>query len=286
MAALRIIPRLDGVDGVTLYQALDRSRRLVPGPRVAVVGLIHGNEVVGGHVLDALPARLSGLRRGELLMVRANTRASALGTRHTASGSDLNRLWDRRRLGLLARHGPTSFEEQRVLELAPLLQGCQAILDLHSTTRPSPTFLILRDDQRHALVARELGVELLVTGLFERAILDGGMCPDVGLGWGERSPRLGFTLEAGQHSDPANLQRALVVVLRFLRSLGLWEGALPPLQARPRVFEVTDRHRQAPAGTPPWRFVGHQGAEPGSGRRKQRPTPPLRVVQLISQRTR
>lgn len=270
MGALRIIPRFEGVEGVTLYQVLGRDGRPVPGPRAAVVGLVHGNEVVGGHVLDALPAHLGTLRRGEVLAVRANTRAAARGLRHTPEGRDLNRIWDPRALATLQERGPASFEEQRALELAPLLGSCQAILDLHSTTRPSPAFLIFRDDQHHALVARELGVELLVTGLFERRILDGGMCPDVGLAWGESSQRLGFTLEAGQHTDPANLHRALVVVLRYLAAQGLWEGELPPLQARPRVFEVTDRHRQAPAGTAPWRFVGHQGGEPGGGRRGPR----------------
>lgn len=258
-----------GVVGTELFEAVGPDGAPVPGPRAALVGLIHGNEIVGEAVLTRLapevPARLT---RGSLLLVRANLESQRLGRRHTPDGADMNRLWDQERLRGLADPGPDApYEHRRVAELAPLLLACDAILDLHSTSRPAPPFLVFRDDARHAHVAARLGVSHLVTGLHEGAVLDGGVCPDVGLRPGERSPRLGFTFESGQHDDPTNLERAYDVACRFLHALGLWRDAPPAPEVRPVVYEVIDRFQQVGRGAVPYRFVGYEGGEPGRGRR-------------------
>ncbi|MBN2797701.1 MAG: succinylglutamate desuccinylase/aspartoacylase family protein [Deltaproteobacteria bacterium] len=267
---IRIEERVGGVEGTVRYQATGPDGAPLPGPRVAVIGWMHGNELVGGHTLDRLADRVEGrLLRGELLAVRANLAGHAAGRRHTPDGVDMNRLWDRTTLTRLRAmpEAERCYEQGRVLEIAPLLADRDAILDLHSTTRPSPAFLIYRDDQRHAQLAAQLGVRHLVTGLYSRAILDGGMSPDVGLCPGEASERVGFTFEAGQHDDPTNVERAWALLVRLLRTLGMWgeDEALLPAQS-PVVFEVVERFRQSPEGTIPWRFVGHEGGEAAEGR--------------------
>lgn len=268
-SSVRRVDAYLGVQGAVLLQAT-RDGSDVEGPRLAVVGLVHGNEIVGGPVIDRLIDEASRhLARGSVLCVRGNLAAAELGARHTPDGTDLNRLWDRRTLERLRRVPPERrcYEEERALRLAPLLQTANAILDLHSTTRPSPPFLVFRDDQRHAAVASRLGIDRMVTGLHEGAILEGGMCPDVGLGRGERSKRLGFTYEAGQHDDPANVDRAWLLVTRLLAALDLWGKPVPFAgDWEPEVYEVFDRFQQVPGGTRPYRFVGHQGGEPGGGR--------------------
>ena len=129
------------VDGVVVLQAVDASGAPVPGPRVAIVGATHGNERVGIDVLARLQERAdAALRRGALVLVLSNLDAMAIDRRHTPDGVDMNRLWDADRLARLAATDDEVLcsEERRVRRLAPLLLGCDAILDLHSTSRPSP----------------------------------------------------------------------------------------------------------------------------------------------------
>jgi len=229
---------------------------------------MHGNEPVGGMALDRLEQIIEQqLIAGSVLTVRANPRAAKLDMRFTSDGRDMNRLWDASNLARLKRPGRhRCYEEQRVGQLAPLLLECDAILDLHSTSRPAPPFILFRDDQRHSTIAVRLGVRRLVTGLHEANILDGGLCSNVGLKPGEYSDRLGFTFEAGQHTNPENAERAFEVVLRLLAVLGMWRDHLPAPVTEPRVYEVTDRFRQTGAGAVPWRFVGYAGGETGGGR--------------------
>lgn len=232
---------------------------------------MHGNEPVGGPVLERLRSEASGrLRAGRLLLVRANPEAERVDARHTPDGTDLNRLWDRPTLERLSGTDPEQlcYEERRVLELAPLIESCDAILDLHSTSRPTAPFLLFRDDQSHAHLARRLGVANLVTGLHENGIMPGGLCSNIGLEPGQQSPRLGFTYEAGQHDDPDNMVRAWKVAVQLLVHLGLWLAEVEPVgPVTPEVFEVVERFRQAPGGTTPYRFVGYEGGEAGGGRR-------------------
>lgn len=269
LSSLRVTRPVQGVEGTALFEAL-REGRPAPGPRVAIIGWMHGNEPVGARALDVLEGTLAEeLVGGSVLAVRANLEAARLNLRHTPGGRDLNRLWDQDTLeGLAAR--PTDalcYEERRALELAPLLLSCDAVIDLHSTSRPSTPFLLFRDDQRHAAIARRLGVANLVTGMHENAVVEGGLGCNVGLVAGERSERLGFTFEAGQHTAEGNTERAVEVVIRILHALGVWRTAPPPPGPPGEVYEVLDRFVQAEEGAEPWRFVGYEGGPVGSGRR-------------------
>jgi len=259
---------LAGISGVVEYQATDEAGAPIEGPRVAVIARMHGNEPVGDGVLARLAEIAGELRRGSVVAVRANEEAARLDQRHTPEGSDLNRLWDRESLARIAALDPArrSYEQSRALELSPILLECDAVLDLHSTSRPSEPFLVFRDDQRHATLARKLGVRRLVTGLHENSILDGGVASNVGLGPGRRSHRLGFTFEAGQHDAPGNADRAWDVCKRLLTELGVLERPEAP-EVQSEVFEVVDRFQQMPGNLEPYRFVGYEGGEPGGGRR-------------------
>ncbi len=271
-AAVRKTPGVQGVSGTILYEALDSAGALVPGPKVAVIGRIHGNEVVGDGVLERLGAEADArLLAGSLLAVRGNEAAALLLERHTREGSDLNRMWDPITLGR-AQALPAaarSYEQSRAVELAPLLLACDALLDLHSTSRPAAPFLIFRDDQRHTEIALRLGVEHLVTGIHGNGILSGGAASDIGLAAGERGRRLGFAFEAGQHTDERNVERAWQVTERFLAELGVWRSGSPAADPaiHSQIYEVTEKLLQSPSGMEPYRFVGHEGGEVGGGRR-------------------
>lgn len=271
---MRVTREPGGVSGAVLYEAADPDGTMVPGPRAAVVARMHGNEPLGDPVLERLAEVVAeDLTAGSVLAVRANERAAAANVRHTPEGSDLNRLWDPATLERLAAtpDAALSYEEQRAKALAPLLRTADAILDLHSTSRPAAPFLVLRDDQAHAAVALRLGVRNLVTGVHENGVLSGGMAANLGLWPGEHGSRLGFVFEAGQHTDPANGARAWEVTARFLAEVGVFRHRLPPHAEEPQIFEITDRFVQPPAGQEQYRFVGFEGGEPGGGRRGMPP---------------
>ncbi|MEQ1501177.1 MAG: succinylglutamate desuccinylase/aspartoacylase family protein [Myxococcota bacterium] len=270
---VRVTSPVQGVSGTTLYEAVSASGAPIPGPRIAVIARMHGNEPVGDPVLLRLAAEIgSHLVCGAVLTVRANEAGAALDARHTVGGTDMNRLWDTATLRRLASASQSStaslcYEEARALELSPLVLGCDAVLDLHSTSRPAAPFLVMRDDQAHATLALKLGVQRLITGLHENAILSGGVAANVGLYPAERGGRLGFTFEAGQHTDPETAARAWDVTVRTLAGLGAWSPAPPPPDVRAEVYEITERVIQASADVEPFRFVGYDGGEAGGGRR-------------------
>jgi predicted deacylase len=267
---MRVVRDVGGVSGTVLFEATTPEGAPVPGRRAAIVARMHGNEPLGDPVLERLAEVVAGrLIAGSILAVRANERAAEQNVRHTAAGSDLNRLWDAATIARLAQtpREAMSYEETRAADLAPLLETCDAILDLHSTSRPAAPFLVLRDDQAHAALALRLGVRNLVTGVHENGVLSGGMAANLGLWPGERGPRFGFVFEAGQHTDPANGARAWEVAERFLVELGLFAAQLPPHSEEPQIYEIVDRFLQAPAGIEQYRFVGFEGGEQGGGRR-------------------
>lgn len=230
----------------------------VAGPRVAIVGHIHGNEPVGARVLKHLAGAVSdGLIAGSILAVQANPVAAARDLRHTVGGQDMNRLWDPASLDYAASL-PTadrSVEQSRVLELAPWLKTADCILDLHSTSRPAPPFLLFRDDRAHRQLASQLGVLHTVTGIHESGILPGGLAVNVGLQPGEPGTRLGFVLEAGQHQQDGIDVFAWEVAQRLLALMGVWHSAPPPPAEMPRVYEVVDRYAQAPEGRGQYRLI-------------------------------
>lgn len=260
--SLVIEARWRGVDGATLVRVVDANGRDVPGPRVALVGHTHGNEIVGGAALRRFHAQMDGrLRAGSVLLLLNNLEAMALNLRHTPAGRDMNRLWDRASLQRIAASPVEAlcYEERRVAEVAPLLRTSDVLLDLHSTSRPSRPHLVFRDDLRHAELAGKLGVRLMVTGIHEGAILGGGVCPDLDLAPGERGARIGFTLEAGQHTNPENVEHAWGVVVRLLVALGMWDEAVAPVAPDFEVYEVIERFVQAPEGAAPYTFVDEVG---------------------------
>lgn len=255
---VQVVHEVDGVDGVSLYTATDTSGAPIPGRRVALIGAMHGNEPVGPEVLSLLAAEVGArLRAGSILAVLANQAARAAGLRSTPGGPDMNRLWDPANLTRVAALPPEQrvYEEARALELAPLLRTADAILDLHSTSRPAPPFLLVRDDLEHRLLARELGVPRLITGVHEGGVLPGGLAVNVDLVAGQRGKRLGLLFEAGQHDAPGNALRAWAVTQRLLHALGLWDHRPPTEVAEPDLYEIVERFAQAPAGREPWRFA-------------------------------
>lgn len=228
------------------------------GPRVIVMGAVHGNETCGTRAITRVMAELdSGALRianGAVTFVPvANPLAYAKGER--AGERNLNR-------NLFPNPAPQDFEDHVANWLCPLLARHDVLLDLHSFHAPGEPFVMVgpRDNDgplepfRHEAderaLARRLGVRRFVDGWLrtygagvQRRLHGSGELETVlryGVGTTEYMRSTGgyaLTLECGQHDDPQAPQVAYGAILNTLTFLGLIE-APPPQPVAPERMEV------------------------------------------------
>ncbi|MEY4561373.1 MAG: hypothetical protein RLZZ618_650 [Pseudomonadota bacterium] len=242
---------------------------LQPGPRLIVLGAVHGNETCGTRAIERLLADIEHGRlriaRGLLTLVPvANPLAYARGTRQ--GDRNLNRR-------LLPSTEPRDFEDHVANVLCPWLAAHDVLLDLHSFHTAGQPFAMLGPTdnegpleafahaQAETRLALHLGPTRLVEGWLDtytrgvraRQRRAGSEASDVpsdpayGIGTTEYMRTCGgygVTLECGQHDDPAAPEVAYRAIVQTLALLGL---ADLPLQPPSHTFqlltlsEVTDR---------------------------------------------
>ncbi|KAA2214554.1 M14 family metallopeptidase [Teichococcus oryzae] len=229
-----------------------------PGPHVALVSLVHGNEYAGAIVLARWLE--AGLRptRGRLTLVFANPAAFARfdpaePTLSRFIDEDMNRVWSDRVL-----KGPRrGVELERARELLPLLESADLLLDLHSMLWPSDPLIITGRPRRAMRLAARLGMPPLVVA-------------DEGHGTGMRlidrpafsepdGSRTAILVEGGQHWRHATLDTLQGCATALLRESGCFDDAPASPSPPPRLAEVT---RTVVAGTHCFTFLHpFQGGE-------------------------
>ncbi|WP_293760192.1 succinylglutamate desuccinylase/aspartoacylase family protein [uncultured Aquitalea sp.] len=242
------------------------------GPRLIVLGAVHGNETCGSHGIRRLIAELDQgdvrLAKGSLTLVPVtNTRAYNLGQR--GADRNLNR-------NLSPTDAPQDFEDHVANWLCPLLAAHEVLLDLHSFQSPGVAFAFMGPQNndgplepfRHAAkeeaLAARLGVSRLMDGWLstyalgvERRVAlfgDGGgrqaqLNTDAryGVGTTEFMRAQGgwaLTLECGQHQDPQAPDVAYQAIRNTLAHLGMVDETAPPLVADIEtlsLYEVVDK---------------------------------------------
>ena len=252
------------------YHALDS------GPKLIVLGAVHGNETCGSIGIHRLMAALDAgeleLQRGSLTLVPvSNPKAFQLGRRGT--DRNLNR-------NLHTTAMPLDYEDHIANWLCPLLASHEVLLDLHSFQSAGQPFAFIGPQDNHgqlepftyaareeALAAR-LGVSRVMDGwlstyalgvqrrraLFGHStqrqhLLNTDECYGVGTtefmrahgGWA-------LTLECGQHLDAAAPDIAYQAIRNTLAHLGMVDEADP----QPRgdiealtLYEVVDKLHDA-----------------------------------------
>lgn len=262
--------------------AVHRFEGAMPGPRLVVLGAVHGNETCGTRAIERwLPALQSGqvsLRRGALTLVPvANPMAYAQGTRE--GQRNLNRR-------LRPSPQPEVFEDHVANVLCPLLAEHDVLLDLHSFHTPGEPFVMVGPDDNAGLLeafahahaemalARHLGARILVEGWLDtyargvterlrRARVTGvsgdEVDPAYGVGTTEYMRSVGgygVTLECGQHEDPTAPEVASRAIQQTLVLLGMINGELqaPPSDAVfMRLVDVVDRWHEGDTFVQAWR---------------------------------
>ncbi|MCU4118888.1 succinylglutamate desuccinylase/aspartoacylase family protein [Variovorax sp. N23] len=235
-----------------------------PGPRLIVLGGVHGNETCGTVGIERAVAELDSgaltLRRGQLTLVPvANPLARRLMQRE--GERNLNRSFRPSEV-------PADYEARITNLLCPLLDRHEVLLDLHSFQSAGEAFAMIgpRDNTgtlepfsratEEGRLALHIGtprvvegwLDIYAAGLAQRA---GGTPADdaaLAFGWGTNEYMrsrggYGVTLECGQHSDPAAPEVAHAAIHAALRLLGMVDGdaIAPPQPALLRLMSVTDR---------------------------------------------
>ncbi len=225
-----------GNTGLLGFTTRDSHR---PGPHVALLALMHGNEIAGAVALDRLLR--AGLKpaRGRLTFgfvnIAAFDRFDPL--RPTASrflDEDLNRVWDPAILD-----GPRkSIELDRARQIRPLIDTLDIVLDLHSMLWPSDALILCGTPDKGKALARAIGVPPLVVA--DHGHMNGRRLIDYPRFSAEDTPFAACLVEAGQHWEPETVETMAGSVGGLLRHLGLASDGLPaPAATEPRVATVT-----------------------------------------------
>jgi uncharacterized protein len=219
-----------------------------PGPKLIVLGAVHGNEVAGTRGIERVLAELDAgawrIERGSLTLVPVtNALAYAQGTRN--GERNLNRR-------LMPTHAPHDNEDRIANLLCPWLAAHDVLLDLHSFRSAGEPFVMRGPaDNRAALepFAHEVAEAWLAMHLGPTRIVDGWLSayaqgaarrrarglpdadPSYGVGTTETMRAHGgyaITLECGQHADPQGPQVAYRAIRQAVACLGLADLPLQP----------------------------------------------------------
>lgn len=232
-----------------------------PGATLITVGGIHGNEHAGIHASRRILERLNRgdvACSGEVVALAGNVGAIAEGRRFV--NHDLNRVWSDGQVAALdTLHAPMGAEytEQRNLLTAMRAAVARArgpvyVIDLHSTSAAGVPFLACGTStaQREFVSRANLPLPSII-GLEEK--VDGALSAY----WNTHGCTA-FTVEGGQHEDPATIDNLEAVLLLVLEAAGIVaKNAIPEaaaaramLESRrgdlPRMMEVVSRFAITP----------------------------------------
>lgn len=201
------------------------------GPKVLVLGGVHGDEVPGIRACDQLIGLLNSqklhLQAGQLLVIpRVNAAAVAQNKRYI--DENLNRI-------VMPFTAPETHEQKLANALIPYLDAADVVLDIHGTTAPTAPFVFLDDESPDTQIwAAALGLDYMLAGwpaLYEKT--------------GEvstteyvlRKGRRALTIEAGQLADTKAAEVGLRAALHTLGVFGLLPP--PPPVKKPRHLKLT-----------------------------------------------
>jgi succinylglutamate desuccinylase len=238
----------------------------VPGRRVMLTSLVHGNELCGAWAVQGLLEAGVRPRQGSLTLAFCNLAAfdrfdPAAFDASRFVDEDLNRQWSPARIADAGTR-----ERRRAGELLPFVQQADWLLDLHSMHEPGAPLLLAGLQARNLELARRLRAPEHV--VVDAGHQDGTRMRDFGR-FGLPDAQAGDTrsllVECGFHGDPTSLQVARDLSVRFLLEAQVLDArtlseVLPgwrrPDAPRQRVLRVTGG---VAARSSKFRFLGSCG---------------------------
>ncbi|MBI4438318.1 succinylglutamate desuccinylase/aspartoacylase family protein [Candidatus Woesearchaeota archaeon] len=172
-------------------------------PKIGIVTCLHGNEHYGKKLFGYLD-RLK-LAKGSIVAVFANEEAYSAGKRFV--DQDLNRSFPGVESG--------NSEQRLALSVLKALEGCDFVLDMHSSSTETPEFIILTKVTRfHISLIERIPVERVV--IMEEGVANGRALID--------HCRCGVSIEMGRHDNPEVPSRAYGLVKEAMQGLGIISG--------------------------------------------------------------
>ncbi len=249
----------------------------VPGPRLLILGAVHGDERCGAEAIRRFMGELQDGRRrivrGRLTLVPV-TNVLAYRERRREGERNLNR-------GLAPTAAPATYEDHLANWLCPLIAEHDVLVDLHSFRSPGRPFVMVGPHDNdgpiepfaHAAdeeaLALRLGLDRLVEGWLptyaagamrrEHAASAERSTFRYGVGTTEYARSVGLyalTVECGQHEDPEAPHVAYRVIASALAALRMIDAPMPAPVASPETLllcEVHDKVDAADAFARPWR---------------------------------
>lgn len=234
-----------------------RFHGLKAGPKLLVLGAVHGNETCGPAAIARAVAECRAgtlsIQRGEVSFVPvANAKAHAQKTRE--GDRNLNR-------DLRERPQPADNEDRIGNRLCALLREHDVLLDIHSFTAPGEPFVFFgpedntgtlepfRHAKAEAAFAACLGAAVLIHGwldIYVRLIAARErlnlppLSVTEGFGTTEYmrfAGGYGVTLECGRHDDPASVEVGHAAIHNALAHLGLIDAPAPVVR-KPAVIDM------------------------------------------------
>jgi succinylglutamate desuccinylase len=198
----------------------------VPGPRVMVSALVHGNELCGAWALKEMLEAGVKPERGALTLAFCNLEAFDRfdANNHDASrfvDEDLNRQWLPERIAQADTR-----ERRRAAALQPFVEAADWLLDLHSMHEPSLPLSLSGVHPRNLALARQLRAPEYV--VVDAGHKDGVRMRDFGrfgLPDAEAPDTRSLLIECGFHGDLQSLVVAHDQCVRFLLQAGLLSAA-------------------------------------------------------------
>ena len=251
---------------------------LEPGPRLLVLGRVHGNECCGtlaiNKVLNLFKKRSMILAKGKVTFIPVTNPLAA--TQKSRNGDrNLNRSFYPKN-----QKNMVDFEDKLNNILCPILEECDVLLDLHSflngekpfaliggTSKDTKTFIFNHDEisVSESVLVSFLGIDTVIThwsetytrGVKKRRERDNVTVPPFLLNYDEKygdgtteyarsKGSLAITLECGQHESVSSPDVGENAILNILSRLGMiTHHKHKNLHARHlthiRLFDVVDR---------------------------------------------
>lgn len=209
-----------------------------PGPHVALLALMHGNEIAGAIVLDRLLRSDLAPARGKLTFGFLNIAAyerfdPRQPTLSRFVDEDMNRVWDE-----MALDGPRrSVELDRARAVRPLVDTMDVVLDLHSMLWPSDPLMLCGGADKGRGLATGIGIPALVVA--DHGHASGKRLIDYTRFAAPDTPYRANLVEAGQHWEQATVETMRGSVAGLLRHLGVADIDAARCDEPQRVAEVT-----------------------------------------------
>lgn len=215
-----------------------------PGPNVVILGGVHGDEKIGIKVIKELcdffnisqdfsePKKEIFNRNitGNLFLGIGNPEAVKLNQRGV-NGQDLNRCFVPEQLEKESQYDLA--DHQRARELLPLFEQTDYLIDLHSTSSPSESFICFQESSEfHKRLYKHVPVNYILTDPTTPSVLSKPQEMSVlgttdyfvsqfgGSGYLEKKYKynggVGLCYETGHFKDHSKLEEVIKVVLKML----------------------------------------------------------------------